>query len=76
MSVPTPSEAARAHCLQELAMFADSLAAARERACSAVSSADDLDYLRAFARTARSIADRLRASPGFRMDPTTGATRP
>lgn len=64
---PTPSEAARAHCLQELALHIDDVAA-RHAAAAAL---DPSGYQTAFAATARSIASRLRGSPGYRMGDAT-----
>lgn len=62
---PTPAECGRAHALQRLAEAAQGMADAREPVPAAASD-DARAYLAAFADTCRSVASRLRSSPGFR----------
>jgi len=62
---PPPADIARSHVLQVLARFADHLA---ERNIPPNLPPEDDEYLRAWVRESRRIAERLRASPGFRME--------
>jgi len=62
----TPTEVGRTHALQRAVEAMQALAAAHERSLSHEGLGDDdRAYLNAFITTARSIADRLRNSPGF-----------
>lgn len=68
MTDAPPSAVARAHALQALATAAQDAADARLAALRAVTSPHDREYLQAYARTAASVAERLRNSPGYRHD--------
>lgn len=59
---------ARSHALQRLVEAAEDIAASQDRARLAAGDAlppDDAAYLRAMAETCRTIANRLRNSPGY-----------
>lgn len=58
----TPAEVGRMHALQRLAEAADHLAA---RPIPTDLAPADRDYLTSFVTTARSVAARLRNSPGY-----------
>lgn len=65
---PSPSDVARAHALQALAVAAQDAADGRLAALASVASPHDREYLQAYARTCQGIADRLRSSPGYTHD--------
>lgn len=61
-----PADLARTHTLQDLALYAQGLA--DRAAASAAATPQDREYLAARARTAASVAERLRNSPGYRHE--------
>lgn len=64
----SPAAIGRSHALQRLADVAERIAAEQESTRQAAAdrlAAEDEAYLRAVAETCRSIANRLRNSPGF-----------
>lgn len=63
-----PAAVGRMHALHRLVETAEDIAASHDRARLAAGDAlpaDDAAYLRAMAETCRSIAARLRNSPGY-----------
>lgn len=61
----SPTDAARMHALQALALAAQDAADARLRALGAVTSPHDREYLTAYAKACQGVAERLRNSPGY-----------
>lgn len=63
MSDPTPAQVGRMHALEDLAADAQQRANRRLGSAEGIKP-DDRAYLAAYADTCRSVAQRLRASPG------------